>query len=129
MVWHSFTWGSPTGPPTGSPRKSVARPPPHLPVGAGFGWLWLGFGWLWLALLLRISDGFRFDSRSGLALAWFRLDLASGLHLLGFWLDSAWIWLDFGWILFAFGRISAWILHFRLLLLGFLFILASRRLS
>ena len=31
--------------------------------------------------------GFRVASRPGLALAWFRLDLASGFHLLGFELD------------------------------------------
>ena len=26
----------------------------------------------------------------------FGLDLASGSHLLGFWLDFGWIWLDIG---------------------------------
>ena len=44
-----------------------------LALGSGFGWL-----------AFRISVGFRFDSKSGLALAWFRLDLASGFHSLGF---------------------------------------------
>ena len=42
-------------------------------AGLGFGWLLLGFGLIWLDL------------------AWFGLgfgfDLASGSHLLGFWLD------------------------------------------
>ena len=47
-----------------------------------YDWLSLaGFGWL----AFRLAAGF-LDSWSGLALAWF-LDLASGFHLLGFWLD------------------------------------------
>ena len=55
-------------------------------------WLALaGFGWL--------------ASRSGLALAYFRVDLASGFHLLGFWFDFGWLWLDFYWIWFDFGWI------------------------
>ena len=44
-------------------------------------------------------------SRSGLALAYFRVDLASGFHLLGFWFDFGWLWLDFYWIWFDFGWI------------------------
>ena len=36
------------------------------------------------------------------------------------------IWLDFGWIWLDLGLISAWILKFRLLLLGFLIILGSQ---
>ena len=47
------------------------------------------------------------------------MDLASGFHVLGFWLDLG----GFGMISIGFGLI----LHFRLLLLGFLFILASHR--
>ena len=114
-------------PPLGSPRKAKVgclvgrkRCRGKPPVGlAGF---WLGFG-LWLAsafrLFLRISDGSRLDSRSGVALAWLRLDLASGLSftmiLVGFgliwfdfgliWVDFGWIWFDFGWIWFGLGLI------------------------
>ena len=51
-------------------------------------WLWLAYGW--------ILVGFRFG---------FRIDLASGFHVLGFGLDLIWIWLDFGWIWFGLGWI------------------------
>ena len=48
------------------------------------------FAWIWLGFRL----GFRFDSRLGLGVAWFRLALAGfgvdlAFHLLGFWLDLA----------------------------------------
>ena len=47
-----------------------------------------GFGWL----AFRISAGFGLIL--GLALVRFRPDLASGFHLLGFWLDFGLVWLD-----------------------------------
>ena len=80
----ALPWG-PQGPYRGGPRGGA-------PAGSG-SWLRLplrlaGLGWLALAgLLLRISAGFGLILR--LALAWFRLDLASGFHLLGFGLDLA----------------------------------------
>ena len=48
-----------------------------------------GSGWRALAGLLL---SFRVDlaSKSGLALAWFRLDFASGFH----YFDFRWIWVD-----------------------------------
>ena len=84
MVLDSSFPGGPLQGPLGvlSPRwrDAGAAPSPQAPgwlavgfrLSAGF----LDFGWIWL------------DSWSGLALAWF-LDLASGFHLLGFWLDLA----------------------------------------
>ena len=72
-----------------------------------WGWLSQACGWL-----ARLSAGLL--ARSGLDFGWI---LASGFHLLGFWLDlvrfgliSAGFRLDFGWI-------SAWISNFRMLLL------------
>ena len=65
---------------------------------------WLGFGWLFLGFGLIWLDLVRF-----------RLD---GLISLGFGLAWAGFRLEL-----------AWILHFRLLLLGFVIILASHRLS
>ena len=64
---------------------------------------WLGFGLISFGFL---SNGFVDFSCIGL--------------------DFGWIWLGFR---FGFLWISLWILHFRLLLLQFLFILASQRLS
>ena len=80
---------------------------PRLAFGLDLVLIWLGLAWA----------GF------GLSLAGFRLDLV------GFRLDFGWIRLDFRWIWLGFGLDLAWILNFRLLLLGFLFILASQRLS
>ena len=92
--------GLPTGPP-GSPRSKAGpwagwRLARARASGSGF-----GFGF---RLAFRISDGVLFDSRSGLALAWLRLDF-------GFWLSFTWILLgfrlDFGLISVGFGLISA----------------------
>ena len=73
---------------------------------AGLGWarlpsgFWLGFG----LALARFYVGFWLDL-AWLGCGWLRLDLASGL-----------IWLDSG---FGLIWLSAWILHFRFVLLGF----------
>ena len=114
----SFLWGSPYRA-YRALRGVLGRWPISFSVGAALrnsrsrspglasaGWA-LGSGFR--LALLRISAGFRLDSRLGFG--WIRL----GLALAGFGLD--------------FRSTSAWILHFRLLLLGFLNILASHRLS
>ena len=105
----TLSWGSPTGPPVGSPRKSKAQcrlagsGSPRAGL-AGFGfWLRLAVAWLWLALgfgfrLARISAGFGLIL--GLGWLWLRISVAFGFWLsytkilLGFDL----IWLEFGWI-------------------------------
>ena len=73
------------------------------PVGlAGF-WLWLCFGLALAGLLFRMSAGFGLIG-PGWPWVWFLLDLASGFHSPGFWLDFALISgglrVDFGWIWF-----------------------------
>ena len=77
---------------------------------------WTSAFWLSLAWLLV---GFRPDCWISFG---FRLDCWISAGLLDFGWMSAWIsaWLGLDW---------AWILHLRLLLLGFLIILASHRLS
>ena len=92
MVLQHFPslWGSPTdgGPPGGGVTAGRRLCPPGCgepPVARDSA----GSGWLWLAGFLGFRLDFGLASRSGLALAWFRLDLASGFHPLGFGLGLA----------------------------------------
>ena len=83
----------------GPPRAPLPAPLPWLPrphrLPGRAGWLAsAGLGWL-----ARLSVGFRFDSRSGLAWAWAftRIWLSFTRILVGvdlIWLDFTWIRLD-----------------------------------
>ena len=128
-----FSRGPLPGPPSlqGPPLESTGAAGASARAGAslrkaGLGLAGLGFGsalvWLWFGWLLL---GFCFDFG-------YRLDFGFGL----IWLDSGLARFGFGLLLVGFGLVSvgfrlelAWISNFRLLLQGFLFILASYRLS
>ena len=92
----SFPWGIPYRAPTCRSYKvqvGTVHALARLPVGLGFGWLWLGFGWLWLALAFGLLSRFRLDFGLILGLGWLWLglwlDLTSGFHLLRFCFDLA----------------------------------------
>ena len=100
--------GSLQGPPMGGPRavrrglRSDNRTlRPGLRLAGLPGWaLWIG---------VRLASSFAFLLDSGLDFGWISAGFGFGLILLGLDLIPVWFDLDL-----------AWILHFRLLLLGFL---------